>query len=278
MRKTLSFALAALATVLFISCDKNDGNDNVPDTPGGGGSGETTFVLDASTPEIMEVDWRQDTVVISYTITNPTATGIVSASSDAAWLTFFTQEYGKVTVYVAENLDFDDRSAEMTIAYEGIEYKITVKQVSREWDQEVICPYIQGYYYGESVTPNMDMHSAQFYISDTGWGDTGYDQDPDGHYFQMNLYFHAQPEGTSFVPEGTYTLDGGIGYMVMYTTGSSYFPGTQAATARQLFTSGTCVVSKDGDNYIVDLDVVTEDGLSRHARYTGPAELSILNN
>ena len=104
-----------------------------------------------------------------------------------------------------------------------------------------------------------------------------YDQDPDGHYFQINLYFPEQPEGTSFCPEGTYTLSDQNGEYTMFSTGSSYFPGTQVLIARQLFSSGTCTIAKDGDNYVVDLDVVTvDDQLSRHARYTGPVELSIL--
>ena len=276
MRKTLSFVVSVLATVFVISCEKDN---NGPDNGGTTGNSEGyLFTLDESTPSTLEFDWRSDTVIVKYSVTNPTATGMVNPTADVDWLTFNTQiSFGDIYVYAAENLDFEDRSAQVTFSYEDTEYTLDVIQISREWDQEVICPYIQGYYYGDQLTPNTGIHSAQFYISDTGWGDTGYDQDPDGHYFQINLYFPEQPEGTSFCPEGTYTLSDQYGEYTMFSTGSSYFPGTQVLTARQLFSSGTCTIAKDGDNYVVDLDVVTvDDQLSRHARYTGPVELSIL--
>ena len=240
MRKTLSFVVSVLATVFVISCEKDN---NGPDNGGTIGNGEDyVFTLDESTPSTLEFDWRSDTVIVKYSVTNPTATGMVNPTTDVDWLTFNTQiSFGDIYVYAAENLDFEDRSAQVTFSYEDTEYTLDVTQISREWDQEVICPYIQGYYYGDQLTPN-----------------TG-------------------PEGTSFCPEGTYTLSDQYGEYTMFSTGSSYFPGTQVLTARQLFSSGTCTIAKDGDNYVVDLDVVTvEDQLSRHARYTGPVELSIL--
>ncbi len=281
MRKTLSYVCMAFAAMLFISCDPEDpqkGPDDGPDDPQEPViENETKFILDESTPETIEVDWRADTVIIRYSIENPVEEN-VQASSNASWLTFFTQMYGEISVYVSENMEFEDRSAEITLSYAGIEYTIPVVQASRIWDQEVICQYYQGYYYGEKNSPDTGIHSAQFYISDTGWGDTGYTQDPAGHYFQINVYFPEQPEGTDMVPEGTYELqtDGGYSEWCIYHFGSSYFPGTMAVE-RKLFTEGKLTVTKDGDNYIIDLDVVTEeDNLSRHARYTGPMSLRIM--
>lgn len=270
--------MSALVAVLFVSCDKTNeqpAGPDTPDNPDNPDNPSTGFVV--TTPETMEVEWRADTLVIEYTIENPTATGIVAASTDVDWLSFNTQSYGMVYVYVLENMDFEDRTADVTVKYEDAEYVITVTQSSRVWDQEVICPYVQGYYYGDQKDPGSGVHSAQIYISDTGWGDTGYTQDPAGHYFQMELYFPEQPEGTDFVPEGTYELKiDAVDPWTMLQFGSSYFPGTMALE-RKLFTDGKCTVTKDGDDYIIDLDVVTEeDGLSRHARYTGPVALRIL--
>lgn len=270
--------MSALVAVLFVSCNK--GNEPQPDDPqnpddGGNGNTSTSFVV--TSPETMEVDWRADTLIIEYAIENPTATGVVAASAEVDWLSFNVQTYGLVYVYVVENMNFEDRTAEITVKYEGIEHVVTVNQASRVWDQEVICSYIQGYYYGDQKDPGSDIHCAQIYISDTGWGETGYTQDPEGHYFQMDLYFPEQPEGTNYIPEGTYELTtGNYEAWTMQQFGSSYFPGTMALE-RKLFTEGTCTVTKDGDNFIIDLDVVTEeDGLSRHARYTGPVALTIL--
>lgn len=278
MKKILSFVMSALVAVLFVSCNK--GNEPQPDDPqnpddGGNGNTSTSFVV--TSPETMEVDWRADTLIIEYAIENPTATGVVAASAEVDWLSFNVQTYGLVYVYVVENMNFEDRTAEITVKYEGIEHVVTVNQASRVWDQEVICSYIQGYYYGDQKDPGSDIHCAQIYISDTGWGETGYTQDPEGHYFQMDLYFPEQPEGTNYIPEGTYELTtGNYEAWTMQQFGSSYFPGTMALE-RKLFTEGTCTVTKDGDNFIIDLDVVTEeDGLSRHARYTGPVALTIL--
>lgn len=275
MKKTLSFLMSALVAVFFASCEKTNEQPGGPDDPDDPDVPETGFVL--TTPDAFDAEWRADTLVIEYTIENPTATGIVSASTDADWMTFNTQTYGMIYVYVAENMSFEERTAEVLVKYESVEYKVTVKQTSREWDQEVICPYAQGYYYGDQNNPGSGVHSAQIYISDTGWGDTGYTQDPKGHYFQIELYFPEQPEGTDYAPEGTYELKiDDMSAWTMRQFGSSYFPG-QMATERKLFTEGKCVITKDGDNFVIDLDVVTEkDGLSRHARYTGPIALRIL--
>ena len=271
MRKTLSFVMSVLATVFVISCDKENNNGN-------GGGGDYVFALDESTPLILEFDWRADTIIVKYSITNPTATGMVVPATSVSWLTFNTQlSYGEIYIYATENYDYDDRYAQVSFIYENTEYTLDVVQASREWDQEVICPYIQGYYYGASKTPGMGIHSAQIYISDTGWN--GFEQDPEGHYFQMSLYFPEQPEGTDYIPEGTYYLGTQVGEFVMFNGkngGSSYFPGTQAIGGQKLFTSGRCVVTKDGDDFVIDLDVITEDGLTRHARYTGPVALSII--
>lgn len=278
MKKILSFVMSALVAVLFVSCNKgNEPQPDDPQNPDDGGNGNTSTGFVVTSPETMEAEWRADTLIIEYSIENPTATGIVAASTEVDWMTFNTQSYGMVYVYVSENMDFEDRAGVVTVKYEGTEYAVTVTQSSRVWDQEVICPYIQGYYYGDQKNPGSGVHCAQFYISDTGWGDTGYTQDPAGHYFQMELYFPEQPEGANYVPEGTYELSvDSMDAWSMLQFGSSYFPGTMALE-RKLFTEGKCTVTKDGDNYIVDLDVVTEeDGLSRHARYTGPVVLSIL--
>lgn len=272
MKKTVSFALvlSIMAAMLFVSCEKN-GTQDTPENP------EDSVIFELTSPDALNMEWRKDTVIVEYTIENPTATGIVEASSDADWLSFNVQSYGKVYVYATENTDYEDRSAEVTVTYEGIERKVTIIQASRVWDQEVICTYTQGYYYGDKRNPGSGVHSAQIYISDTGWGDTGYTQDPDGHYFQIELYFPEQPEGTDYVPEGTYELkiDDNSAWS-MLQAGSSYFPGTKAME-RKLFTEGKCTVTKQGGNYVVDLDVKTEeDGMTRHAVYTGPVVLRIM--
>lgn len=269
MKRTLSlaFVLPFLASMLFVSCNKDEDQKNPED--------KVAFELTSA--DAFKMEWRADTVIVEYSIDNPTATGIVEASSDADWLSFNTQSYGMVYIYSTENQNFEERTAEVTLKYEGIEHKVTVSQESRVWDQEVICSYTQGFYYKDQRNPGSGIHSAQIYISDTGWGDTGYTQDPDGHYFQIELYFPEQPDGTNYVPEGTYELkiDDNSAWS-MLQAGSSYFPGTKAME-RKVFTEGKCTVTKKDDGFVIDLDVKTEeDGLSRHAVYTGPVELRVM--
>lgn len=272
MKRTLSFAfvLSVMAALLFVSCNK-DKNPETPEIP------EDPIVFELTSSDALNMEWRADTVVVEYAIENPTATGVVEASSEADWLTFNTQSYGMVYIYSTENTHFEDRTAEVTLKYEGIELKVTVTQARRIWDQEVVCLYTQGYYYGDMRNPGSGIHSAQIYISDTGWGDTGYTQDPEGHYFQIEVYFPEQPAGTNYIPEGTYELKiGDNSAWSMLQSGSSYFPGTKAME-RKLFSEGKCTVTKKDDGFVIDLDVKTEeDGLTRHAVYTGPVVLRVM--
>lgn len=274
MRKALSLIFTVLATVCFVSCDPEDPQKN-PNNPDD--NPDDPVIMDATfellSPDAWEVEWRSDTLVLEYEIKNPTPTGSVFASSEAAWLTFNTQTYGQVTVFVAENEEFEERVAEIVLDYEGIEHKITVTQSSRVWDLEAICTTcLSAYNYGSTTTPNTGLYFAQFMISDKSES-----FDPEGHYFMFGITFPQpeDPEDTS-IPEGTYNFgyEYVMGELTLLDGNSRYFtyPGGQALGKH--YTSGRLVVSKDGDNYIIDLDANTEDDLSVHARYEGPIEFT----
>ena len=271
MRKTLSFVMSVLVTVfVVISCDKdNKGTGN-----SGNGGADYEFTLEESTVMDVNVDWRADTIVIKYSVKNPTPTGMVTPSTDVDWLTFNAQTFGEVTVYVAENQNFENRYAPFVLKYEDVAYTFTVTQNARVWDLEAICTTVfTAYNYGSATTPNTGLYYAMLLI---GTGSETFLEDE--HYFMFGLTFPMpeDPDDTS-LPEGTYILRGEYlldDYTMLYGN-SKYntYPGGNIFG--QSYTEDTrLVVQRDGDNYIIDLDAITEQtGLSIHARYEGPIEM-----
>lgn len=271
MRKTLLFVMSVLATVFVISCDK-DNNGGGKGTTGG----DYEFVLDESTVMDATVDWRADTLEIGYSITNPTATGIVVPSTEVDWLNFNTQTFGVVTVYVAENMDFEDRSATFTLLYEETSYTFTVTQSSRVWDIEAICTDVLGAYnYGPTYN-NLGLWDVQINLATT----SEYFQ-ADEHYFLFYLTFPA-PEDTEdmSIPEGTYNLSKEaylVGETTLFYDKSRYntYPDGTNITSKFFAEGARLVVTRDGDNYIIDFDGKTEDtDVSIHARYEGPMSMT----
>lgn len=107
----------------------------------GDDSGETpeptTPVLTVTGSEI-NIDAAGGTGEISYSVVNPVEGISVVASPSADWMTDFNSSTaGKVTFTVEENTEAEERTATVTLSYEGAESKtVTVKQAAKEVIEE----------------------------------------------------------------------------------------------------------------------------------------------
>lgn len=255
MKKEFTLLMAVLAAMSLVSCQEKEP--------------ETSFTL--ITPTAYEVEWRADTLVVEYSIENPTESGAVIVEPSVSWITVNSQTYGKIFVYVAENTEYEDRTAVLTLEYEDIEYAVSVTQGSRVWDKEVICTSVlSAFNYGESSTPGTGLYFTQFMISDKSES-----FDPEGSYFLLGITFAVpeDPEDSS-IPAGTYNFGTDYGDMVLVDGNSRYMTYPDGNTLGKHYVSGRLLVEKDGNSYVVDLDAVTEDDMSIHARYEGPIEFT----
>lgn len=78
------------------------------------------------------VGWEGGKCQFLYEIKNPTATGVVTPSTEVDWITdFISNSYGVISFTVAENPSEVERTAEVDVAYEDLLLTFTVRQAAK---------------------------------------------------------------------------------------------------------------------------------------------------
>ncbi len=118
------------AAVLFaaVACNKEETTDNTGnDDNTGGGATATPEIVVATTG--FEVNCESNTLTVEYSVTNPVEDGVLSASVDVDWVSAVVGDEA-VTLTVDANDTGEDRSATVTLSYEGAsDVSLTVAQV-----------------------------------------------------------------------------------------------------------------------------------------------------
>lgn len=112
-------ALAAVALVTFVACEKN---------PNEGKGGQASFKLDTTELNVSADGGAQE---VKYTIENHAAGAVVLTNCAENWITnLSTATFGSITFNVVPNYQQEAREAKITVSYTGVEekYEIVVKQ------------------------------------------------------------------------------------------------------------------------------------------------------
>lgn len=266
MKKFL-FTIAAISCML--SCKTSD-NGPVPE-------------LSLATASI-EVSGEGGECTIEYTLTNvsESARPDVSAPGAEKWINMFDlSEKGIIKFNVVPNENIAARQATIKVCYGDMEEKVLLAQSGKyeekpEYDVEFKATVqSRGIYYGDTYSPSTGNYFITLSDDETS-GNQGNYVHANGTYYTIDLYGDMWEGDMSEIgiPEGTYELD----------PTNSCSPGTfsqkygeyakanaeGSIAVSMSFTSGTCIVSKDGEDYRIDLTVTLEDGKLHHVTYKGP--------
>lgn len=195
------WAMFMVACVALSSCQSNEKQE--PEVP------QPVFILTSSASLNFEAEGGE--AVVTYSIENPTPTGIVTATVEdaATWVTEIrTQTYGEVAVVVAQNEVEESRTATLTLTYE--DQSATVELVQAAGNPEIGTDYVReatvltGLYYGRLFS---DDPNYFFHLSNVGFNEAG-EALPGGWFYTIDCYSVVEPSGDPIrLPEGTYEVD-----------------------------------------------------------------------
>ena len=256
MKKYWTLFVAAL--VALSSCQNENKEPEAP---------KAVFTI--TSEKTLNFDAEGGEGVVTYAIENPTATGIVEASVQADWVSEVrTQSYGEITVVVDVNVEEQERTATLTLTYEGIVETVALVQaagyagVGNDFVRE--ASQIVGFYYGcyFSDDPNYFIH-----LTNVGFDAEGAAR-PNGWFYTIDCYSVVEPSGSQIrVPEGVYEVDVmsscapntiNISYSAYFTTDED------GQTLDELgIESGTMTVTEDR----IVLNITDEQGQTHYVTY-----------
>lgn len=216
---------------------------------------------------------------VTYSITNPTETGKLTATCSEQWVTSIDcSSEGKVTFTVLPNETETARTAEMVLKYESVSATVTIEQAGKEkeepqdpeYDVDIEMPLFYGIYYGEYFVKGVGNY--WFYLMDKEMVSDV--MSPEGNYYRIDLYAPlADDPDAAFVPDGTYTYDTQSSCASgTFTKSYSYLVTTDASGKGKAhdYTEGVLTVKNEGGNCSFEL-IVTIEGKKHRVRYSGPA-------
>ena len=258
MKKNL--ILAGLCSLLVFACTKAP-QEELPKDP----------VFEVGETEI-SVEAAGGIYEATYTIDNPTPTGLVDAFPQVEWITIVnTQSYGIISFEVAANEEETPREGVIEMVYEGIERSVKVVQEAGEVGVGADYIYnatdVSGFYYAFQFS---DVPNYYFHLSQGGF-DANNNPAPNTWYYCIDLYSIVEPQSSDVVliPNGVYELDlasssadgtFSAGYSLYYETDAV---GEVAKEAR--FTEGTLTITDEG----MHLLVTDDKGKTHSVKYEG---------
>ena len=235
---------------------------------------EPTIVLSVSDP----VPAEGGEVILKYEITDPVEGGVVSASSEAAWVEDITcPQDGTLHLTVQAN-EGAEREASLTVtyAYDGKEVNAegTVVQeaaAAQEYDFEYEFTLMSGVYYGQ----NGYNGEYNFYtvFSDVPLDEYGEMQNG-GIYYWFDIYT-TKPEdsGNPLPPAGTYSLGEATDEMTFAMDFSSVIQIDEQGnyTYQGYYVDGELTISYEGGDMVVEAFMTDESSYTHHVTFRGKA-------
>lgn len=267
MRRLFIITTAVLVTAVIFSC--KDATETA--TPG----------LEVTTVSI-EADARGGVYQIDYVLTDAAdnTLPVASAPGTEEWIGDFDfSQPGTVSFTVSPNESNSARQATVRLTYGDLMGKTVITQSSKTnetYDVEFKATFQpRGIYYG-------DMYSSagNYFITfsdDETSGNKGNYVHPNGTYYTIDFYGEPWDNGDMSsigLPEGYYELDltnsGSSGtFSQAYGQYAKADEEGNIAVSMQ-FQSGYGTVTRDGDEYHVDMTLTLEDGMKHHLTYSGP--------
>lgn len=195
---------------------------------------------------------------ISYSIDNPTETGVVDATPSVPWVTSLDcSTYGKVMYSIARNESAEERQATITLTYEDTSLDVVITQAGIEPDTIIEAPKLTGHYYGTIATP---INNFYLCFTDSGLGSNYLTNVPNAYYYIVDLFLDAEPVDEYFrVPDGEYTYDMSSGASGTFAYFSWYQENDSAGfpMLQRKYSSGTLVV--EGNKLTLTVTLVASD-------------------
>lgn len=236
--------------------------------------------LNILTPSI-EAEAGGGTFEIKYESDGQTVQPTASAPGAEEWIrNFDVSANGIVAFEILPNESNQTRQGTVRIDCNGAVGKCVVFQSGGgksepdydvEFEASVQC---RGIYYGEAYSPGTGNYFITFSDRGTDGNKDNYVQ-PDGTYYTFDFYadlWEGDPSATG-IPEGTYVLDP-ENSCTKGTFSQKYGQYAKADSDGYLalsmaYTSGTCTITKNGDEYEIDAVVTLEDNTIHHVTYRG---------
>lgn len=219
-------------------------------------------------------------VSITYTVENPVEDGVISAKSDASWLTFDTATPGRVLVTASANADDATRTAVVTVVYtydgdKTMSFDVTVTQSM--YDYEFDLPYLTGSYYGDDYSVNDGEMMYQLYLTNNEelW-------QYGGAYYWISILSGEPSDMNAIAPAvGTYNMSPSAGsdiagmntivkstkYTVAYVYPEASVGGMYYSA---FFSWGELELTYENGEYHLDAVLTDTRNNTHHITYTGP--------
>lgn len=261
----LSLIAASLASVFMLaSCNKPEKEE----------TGNPELTITSPEADTLNVAIAGGPCEITYTLKNPVE-GVsmqVTAAEGIDWITDIDlATEGKITFNVASNEGQQPRETTLTIQYDFIKETVVVAQEGFEsaYDHEFQATVFTGYYYGEETEKGVANY--YFFLSDKEFVNDW--MSPEGTYYLVDLYAALPQDPASItLPEGTFTFDleNTLKEGTFSTLSHRKILDFSGMATSADYEEGTIVISKDGENYNIEL-IVTIEGETWHVTYSGTA-------
>lgn len=261
----LSLIAASLASVFMLaSCNKPDKEE----------TGNPELTITSPEGDTLNVAIAGGPCEITYTLKNPVE-GVsmqVTAAEGIDWITDIDlATEGKITFNVASNEGQQPRETTLTIQYDFIKETVVVAQEGFEsaYDHEFQATVFTGYYYGEETEKGVANY--YFFLSDKEFVNDW--MSPEGTYYLVDLYAALPQDPASItLPEGTFTFDleNTLKEGTFSTLSHRKILDFSGMATSADYEEGTVVISKEGENYNIEL-IVTIEGETWHVTYSGAA-------
>ena len=229
-----------------------------------------------------EVSFPKDggDVSITYAVENARENGVISAKSEASWLTFDTATPGRVLVTASANADDATRTAVVTVVYtydggKTVSFDVAVTQSM--YDYEFDLPYLTGSYYGDDYSVNDGEMMYQLYLTNNEelW-------QYGGAYYWISILSGEPSDMNAIAPAvGTYTMSPSAGsdiagmntvikstdYTIAYVYPDASVGGTYYAA---FFSWGELELTYENGEYHLDAVLTDTRNNTHHITYTGP--------
>lgn len=261
----LSLIAASLASVFMLaSCNKPEKEE----------TGNPELTITSPEGDTLNVAIAGGPCEITYTLKNPVE-GVsmqVTAAEGIDWITDIDlATEGKITFNVASNEGQQPRETTLTIQYDYIKETVVVAQEGFEsaYDHEFPATVFTGYYYGEETEKGVANY--YFFLSDKEFVNDW--MSPEGTYYLVDLYAALPQDPASIIlPEGTFTFDleNTLKEGTFSTLSHRKILDFSGMATSADYEEGTIVISKEGENYNIEL-IVTIEGETWHVTYSGAA-------
>lgn len=219
---------------------------------------------------------------VTYTVENPVEDGRTAASSEADWCTVYNEEDGEIVFSVAAN-DGAARTCNVTLTYTyretlTVTASVKVSQAEKvQYDYEIEAVSVTGSYYGDDYSNNAGEMMYQLFIIDNEvlW-------EPNSSYYNITI-FGGEPADMNSIapPAGTYTMSPAAGTDVTsqgtisknQSNTNAYIYNEYGTYSRKLFSSGTFVITENGDSFTIDIVLTDTYNATHHVTYSGPIAL-----